>query len=327
MQEGGGVMLSIIVPVYNVDKVLRHCLNSLRFQSYRNIEIILIDEGSSDRSGEICDRFARVDPRFKVFHKNVKNLSEALNLGLNKAKGEFISFIDPVDRIDDLMIEKLVLAITKNQADMVIANYGEELDGKSDPTVIESSKMILWTKEKALKKTVDRFRLKSFLCNKLFTAKLFRSNPVLEFDLTLDIFGDLVMSVQCILKSKKIIYDPNLHYHYIAYKHSPFFNELTKEKLSGSKGLLKVIDLTKEVDNFDVSILKEQYVIYSIQLLMHLLDEKNPNWPLIKEAKQNLYRFSLQELSNQKVKTSCIMARNMTYVYFNIWKIRSEALH
>lgn len=318
-------MLSIIVPVYNVEKVLRHCLNSLRFQSYRNIEIILIDEGSTDLSGAICDRFARVDPRFKVFHKKVKNFSEALDKGLHMAKGEYVSFINPVDRIDDLMIEKLLLTIIKNQADIVIANYGEELD-KADQMAIEDSNTVIWTKEKALKKITDQFRLQSFLCNKLFAIDLFRSDPALEFDLTVDIFGDLLMSIQCILKSKKIIYDPNLHYHYIAYKHAPFFNELTKEKLSGPKTLLKIIELTKGVEKFDVSIIKEQYVNYSIQLLMHLLNEESKNWQQIKEAKQNLYHFSLHELSSQKVIKSCIIARKMTYIYFIIWKIKGESL-
>lgn len=316
------LMLSIIVPVHNVENVLSHCLNSLRFQSYRNMEIILINEGSSDMSGAICDRFVRVDSRFKVLHKNVKNISEALKDGLGMAKGEFVSFIDPVDRIDGLMFEKLILTIISNKADMVIANYGVELSINKKET-IEASETVIWTKETALNKIIDQFQLKSFLCNKLYTIDLFRSDPVLEFDLTLDTFGDLVMSVQCILKSKKIIYDPNLHYHYIAYRHASFFNELTNEKLSGSKGLLKVIDLTKDLNSFDVSTIKEQYVNYSIQLLMNLLNEENQNRQLIDEARQILYRFPLNELRSQKVKTSCIMARKMTYVYFNIWKMRS----
>ncbi|WP_373472035.1 glycosyltransferase family 2 protein [Carnobacterium alterfunditum] len=315
-------MLSIIVPVHNVENILSHCLNSLRFQSYRNIEIILINEGSSDKSGAICDRFARVDSRFKVFHKKVENISEALNIGLGMAKGEFISFIDPVDRIDGLMFEKLILTIMRNKADMVIANYGEELD-INKKEIIESSETVIWAKETALNKIIDQFQLKSFLCNKLYTIDLFRSEPMLEFDLTLDTFGDLVMSVQCILKSEKIIYDPNLHYHYIAYRHASFFNGLTKEKLSGPKGLLKVIELTKGVNNFDVSIIKEQHVNYSIQLLMHLLDEDNQNRQLIDGARQMLYHFSLNELRSQKVKTSCLLARNMTFFYFNIWKMKS----
>jgi len=315
-------MLSIIVPVHNVENVLSHCLNSLRFQSYRNIEIILINEGSSDKSGAICDRFARVDSRFKVLHKKVENISEALNIGLGMAKGEFISFIDPVDRMDGLMFEKLILTIIRNKADMVIANYGEELN-INKREIIESSETVIWTKETALNKIIDQFQLKSFLCNKLYTIDLFQSDPVLEFDQTLDVFGDLVMSVQCILKSEKIIYDPNLHYHYIAYKHASFFNDFTKEKLAGAKGLLKVIELTKDVNNFDVSIIKEQHVNYSIQLLMHLLDEENQNRQLIGEARQFLYHFSLSELRSQKVKTSCIIARKMTYVYFNIWKMKS----
>lgn len=315
-------MLSIIVPIYNVENVLSHCLNSLRFQSYRNIEIILINEGSSDTSGAICDRFARVDSRFKVLHRNVKNISEALNFGLEKAKGEFISFIDPVDRIDVLMFEKLILTIIKHKADMVIANHGEEqiINNKE---LIEYSETVIWTKKMALNKIIDQFQFKSFLCNKLYTSELFRSEPVNKFDVTIDIFGDLVMSVQCILKSKKIIYDPNLHYHYIAYRHVSFFNDLTKEKLSGPKGLLKVIDLAESLDGFDVCMIKEQYINYSILLLMNLLKEENKNRQLIKEAKKNLYHFPLSEVRNQRVKVSCVMARKMTYIYFNIWKKQS----
>ncbi|AEB30087.1 glycosyltransferase [Carnobacterium sp. 17-4] len=324
MQKGGAVMLSIIVPVYNVENVLKHCLNSLRFQSYRNIEIILINEGSTDMSAAICDRFARVDPRFKVLHKEVKGHYDALNTGLLSAKGEYVSFIDPIDRIDGLMFEKLILTIIKNKADIVIANYGEELD-QDDKEYIEPSSNVNWTKETALNKIVDHFRLKSFLCNKLFSIDLFRVDPVLEFNSTLDIFGDLLMCVQCILKSNKIIFDPNLHYHYIAYKHTSFFNDITKEKLSGPKALLEIIDLTKELDNFDVSTIKDIYVNYSIQLLMQLLNEEVQDHHQIEEAKQNLYRFSIDELNSQDIKMSCIMARKMTMVYYKFWKMRNKS--
>jgi len=325
VRKGGAVMLSIIVPVYNVEDVLKHCLNSLRFQSYRNIEIILINEGSTDMSGAICDRFARVDSRFKVLNKNVKGHSEALNIGLLSAKGEYISFVDPIDRIDGLMFEKLLLTIIKNKADIVIANYGEELD-QDDKELMEPSSNINWTKETALNTIVDHFRLKSFLCNKLFSIDLFRVDPVLEFNSTFDIFGDLLMCVQCILKSNKIIYDPNLHYHYIAYKHTSFFNGLTKERLSGPKALMEVIDLTKKLDNFDVSTVKDIYVNYSIQLLMQLLNEENQAYHQIEEVRRNLYRFSINELNSQDVKMSCIMARRMTMVYYNFWKMRNKSL-
>ncbi|WP_407370318.1 glycosyltransferase family 2 protein [Carnobacterium sp.] len=318
-------MLSVIVPVYNVENVLKRCLNSLRFQSYRNLEFILINEGSTDMSGAICDRFARVDSRFKVFHKNVRDHSEALNIGLLSAKGEYISFIDPMDRIDGLIFEKLLLTIIKTKADIVIANYGEELD-QDDKELKEPLSNIIWTKETALNNIVDHFRLKSFLCNKLFSIDLFRVDPVLEFNSTLGIFGDLLMCVQCILKSNKIIYDPNLHYHYIGYRHNTFFNGITKERLSGPKALMEIIDLTKQLDNFDVSSLKDIYVNYSIQLLMQLLNEKNQTYHQIEEVKRNLYRFSINELNSLNVKMSCIIARRMSIVYHNFWKMRNRPL-
>ncbi|MCM3511322.1 MULTISPECIES: glycosyltransferase family 2 protein [Carnobacterium] len=319
-------MLSIVVPVYNVDKVLRHCLNSLRFQSYRNIEIILVNGESTDMSAAICERFARIDSRFKVLNKKARGLCEALNIGLLSAKGEYISFVDPVDRIDGLMFEKLLLTIIRNNADMVIANHGEELIEK-DIDLFNTAQAVVWTKETALRKITEQFQLKSFLCNKLYSIELFRSNPVLEFDLNFDLFGDYLMAVQCILKSEKIMYDPNLHYHYLAYKHASFFNDLTKEKLSGPKALLKIIDLTEEMSRFNVSVIKDLYINYSIQLLMHLLNEQEKNTRHLKEAKQNLYHFSLNELTNYKIIFSCMMARKMTFIYFYFWKLKHAKLN
>lgn len=101
-------LISIIVPVYNVEKFLTRCFESIRTQTYENVEILLIDDGSTDKSGVICDSLAQNDPRVSVIHQNNMGLSEARNTGLNIAKGEFISFIDSDDFIDPTMLETLL---------------------------------------------------------------------------------------------------------------------------------------------------------------------------------------------------------------------------
>ena len=99
--------ISVIVPIYNVCNYLKKCLDSLVLQTYVNIEVILIDDGSTDNSGAICDEYASMDSRIVFIHKENEGLSSARNTGLDIAKGSLICFVDSDDYIDSFMIEKL----------------------------------------------------------------------------------------------------------------------------------------------------------------------------------------------------------------------------
>ena len=99
--------ISIIVPVYNVEKYLEKCIDSILNQSYQNLEIILIDDGSTDNSGSICDEYKKKDQRVQVIHQKNQGQSSARNAGLNIAKGSYIGFVDSDDWIEQNMYEKL----------------------------------------------------------------------------------------------------------------------------------------------------------------------------------------------------------------------------
>ena len=101
-------MISIIVPVYRVEPYLRQCIESILGQTYRDIEVLLIDDGSPDHSREICDEYAEKDGRVRVFHTENRGLSAARNLGLQEAKGEYIGFVDSDDWIEPEMYEVLL---------------------------------------------------------------------------------------------------------------------------------------------------------------------------------------------------------------------------
>ena len=116
-------LVSIIVPVYNVEKYVSECVNSLRRQSYNKIEIILVDDGSKDRSGLICDSFMKIDKRITVIHKKNEGLGYARNAGLNVAKGEYVYFIDSDDIVGENIISELVAILRKNSCDTVIGGY------------------------------------------------------------------------------------------------------------------------------------------------------------------------------------------------------------
>lgn len=116
-------LVSIVVPVYNVDKFLERCVNSLLLQSYQQIEIILINDGSTDNSPNICDRYKRENKNVLVFHQSNKGLSAARNLGIKNAKGKYIIFVDSDDFINYKFIETLKAGIDLNTSDISICNY------------------------------------------------------------------------------------------------------------------------------------------------------------------------------------------------------------
>jgi len=115
-------LISVIIPVYNVGEFLCPCLDRLQAQTYRNLEILLIDDGSADDSGARCDEYAAKDPRFQVVHKENGGVSSARNLGLDMARGEYIAFVDSDDLIEPDYFETLLRDAVEQNADVVFCN-------------------------------------------------------------------------------------------------------------------------------------------------------------------------------------------------------------
>ena len=111
--------ISIIVPIYNVEKYLSQCIDSILSQTYKNLEIILVDDGTKDSSGIICDDYSKKDNRIKVIHQKNQGLSGARNTGLTNSTGDYITFVDSDDFVDNKMFKTMLLAIKENDADIV----------------------------------------------------------------------------------------------------------------------------------------------------------------------------------------------------------------
>ena len=116
-------MISVVVPIYNVEKYIRKCIDSIKKQTYRNIEIILVDDGSPDKCGEICDEYAESDKRIKVIHKRNGGLSDARNVGIDIAKGKYITFVDSDDYVEEDYVMYLYSLIKKYNTEMSICSY------------------------------------------------------------------------------------------------------------------------------------------------------------------------------------------------------------
>ena len=126
--------VSIIIPVYNIEEYLPRCLESVLGQSYENLEVILVDDGSTDQSGKICDYYASQDKRIQVIHKKNEGVSIARNTGLDIATGEFIGFVDGDDLVEKDMIKILVQNSLKYEADISICQMDTiNVDGTIDP--------------------------------------------------------------------------------------------------------------------------------------------------------------------------------------------------
>lgn len=164
-------MISIIVPVYKVEPYLHQCVDSILAQTYRDIEVLLIDDGSPDRCGEICDEYAEKDSRVRVFHTENRGLSVARNLGLREAKGEYIGFVDSDDWIEPDMYEVLLRRMQETGADIGVCGYWEENDSTSTPSRISDA---IFEGTDSLKALLDR-KISNHAWNKLYRRTVFES--------------------------------------------------------------------------------------------------------------------------------------------------------
>lgn len=159
-------MISVIVPVYNVEKYLERCVKSIAAQTYKDLEILLIDDGSTDKSGKMCDDFKQTDSRIKAFHKQNGGLSDARNYGIEHSAGEFISFVDSDDYIDEKMLETLHRLITENDADLAVCSAMDVFEGK-EVTQVKEIKEFNLNKVESYKYMLRGDGIPS-ACNKLY---------------------------------------------------------------------------------------------------------------------------------------------------------------
>ena len=123
--------VSVIIPIYKAEAYLKKCLDSLLVQTFKDFELLLIDDGSPDKSGEICDYYVKTDSRIRVFHKENGGVSSARQYGIDNAFGEYTIHVDPDDWVEPNMLEELYAKAKTNDADMLICDYYEDYIDKS----------------------------------------------------------------------------------------------------------------------------------------------------------------------------------------------------
>lgn len=222
-------MISVIVPVYNVEKYLDKCIRSLTEQSYSDIEIILVNDGSSDSSGDICDKWAKQDNRIKVIHQKNMGVSSARNAALAVAKGEFAAFVDADDYIDKDMLLKLISAMD-DDTDMTVCGFKTVCEDTADSVLCDDSQTV--SKEEAIHNIIGSGSWGLVIWNKLIRRSAIYSQqgePVL-FCRDLFIGEDALWILMVCNNCKKVTYVPEALYYYIKRQGSAVFKS-KKERL------------------------------------------------------------------------------------------------
>lgn len=279
-------LVSIIIPVYNVEQYLNKCIASICSQTYENIEIILVDDGSTDNSGVICEEFAEKDRRIKVFHKQNGGVSSARNFGLEIAQGEYVLFVDSDDYIEENLIETCVENFRMKQVDMVIFNYVKETEEgiilrnshfKSLKKYIKSSKK----KIRFLTNNVLQYKSGWEPWNRMFKMEIIKQHNLI-FLKGVSFSEDLFFSLKYFLNSSKIEVIKESLYHYVDRGNSAM-NSISSIPMD------EIDKLCQDFEKFVLGLNFDEYTKKSIRLINEIV---------IKNELSKLNAFSNKEYNS-----------------------------
>ncbi len=223
-------LITVIVPVYNVEGYLNRCVESIANQSYRNLEIILVDDGSHDGCPGLCDTWGKSDSRIKVIHKKNGGVSSARNAGLDIACGEYIAFVDADDYISSNMLEKLANGATLNNCDISICRVSSD---KSAPN----------EQAKVYENDVLSLYLSDSLCEPSTPAKLYSRQIIqgLRFDSSIKIGEDYIFNFYAFKNARRVVVLEERLYYYELRENSAV-HTLKKEMLNRWKNTKSILE-------------------------------------------------------------------------------------
>lgn len=219
------ILVSVIVPVYNNEKYIKRCINSILAQTYNNIEVILIDDGSSDKSGLICDEFSSKDNRIKVIHQKNQGVSVARNVGIVTSRGEYLVFVDSDDYISKDLVEKCVDSVSDSN-EIIMFDYIEDYEIKQVKKRLNNQycsdyesiiKGIMWDK------------IPSYPWNKFYKRELW---DTIKYPENIN-FEDLAVMPQIFLKAKNIRYIKEHLYYYNCANNSSITSSINSKNKYG----------------------------------------------------------------------------------------------
>jgi len=234
--------VSIIVPIYNAEKVLSRCIDSILNQSYKNLEIILINDGSKDKSIDIIREYEKLDSRIKVINNSNKGVSETRNIGVSQATGEYIQFIDSDDYIELDMIEKTIKLIEKEDADCVITGlFLDIVTDKGIDSAIQTFEKSICKDKKSIAQNVLKRLNGTYInspVNKLYKKSIITNNNI-KMDKNIDLGEDLIFNLEYMKFCNCVVFSEETYYHYCMQVQENLTFKYRSDKLQLMENLFK----------------------------------------------------------------------------------------
>lgn len=304
-------LVSIIVPVYNACLTLDKCISSISAQTYNNIEIILIDDGSVDGSGDICECWKDRDSRIVVVHKENGGRSDARNAGLRLAQGEYIAFVDSDDFVEFDFVKISLQHLRDSDSDICVFGFSEVgLDGRVKKCRIVDKRKIHDSKKST---EVLLNSKKYYMWNKLFRARLFKDVlfPVGFYRQDIPVVGETFC------KASKVVFIPDVLYNYVHTENSLFGTECLKKYVDHYEMLLQLKKIIKN-NCPDLEQLVESQLIYACQNLCYFGVSRKIEFERLKEY---LCRYCdypvLKSRSSVKIKMAFVLLKISPKLFYN----------
>lgn len=317
--------ISIIVPIYNVDKYLEETINSIINQTLKEIEIILVNDGSTDNSGKICDELKKKDNRIKVIHKKNMGVSAARNSGLKIATGEFVGFVDSDDIVCSDMYETLYNNAIENKVDIsMVSPVIKELNGNVK-YFNNTGKKFIWDREEALKNFFKGNVFNIAVYTKIFKREKYAN---ILFEEEKSVHEDKYYTFQCILNSNRVFFEDVCKYNYIKRENSISTSKFSKRKFDviyfGEKiynDIMKInIEKLKEDAYINLYLSKLQILRGIVRNKENRNEFKEEERKLINEIKLFEFKKYKNKLSKQK-QLEFMIVQKYTNLYSIVVKI------
>ncbi len=257
--------VSIIVPIYNTEKYLERCINSILDQSYKNIELILVDDGSSDSSLSMCESYAAKDDRVKVFHQSNAGVSVARNKGLQNATGKYVAFVDSDDELTETAVECLVADAEKYNADVVSAVKCNVYSNGKTENLYEDGKLTVYKELEALNLCLSRDRQTNSVCAKLFKMT---SLSGITFENGRNINEDGFFLFNCYAKKVVLVQHNVCIYKYYIYENSSSRSAFSEKYMD----MVYFCEKKREIIERDFPSMKEKFANLEVGTNLLFLD-------------------------------------------------------
>lgn len=291
-------LVSIIVPVYKVEDYVERCVNSILSQTYQNLEVILVDDGSPDSCGAICDRFASHDDRVKVIHQENQGQSAARNHAALEAKGEYIVFVDSDDFISEDHVECLLKMLLKHDADIAIASLFYYYEGQPVPVPSGGDQVKEMNAEEAIIAMNYNRGFGAMPWSKIYKKELILAHP---YPVGV-IYEDLATTYKIFSDAQKLVYCNKRIYYWSQRAGSTMHRQFSERQLNGLKAVKEQIQFVKQKHPAVLPSAHARYVFKLIELIEIALNSTDSR-QFFRMLKKEM-RYAGEVLKNPHVKKS-----------------------